>query len=145
MSVLLLGIIIGFVLAILVVATFLGLNLRRVMRDRDVDQLRYLERHHARLKVIVGELLAKADEVDTSSKYIQDQLDDDTMLRLAETCSELVLLGDVTNSIEELIRARDFQAARKALLHACELAALDSRKLRAIKHVVRDSENGPPH
>lgn len=140
MSTLLLGIIIGLGMAAFVVAIFFGVRVVRLLKDRREQQLRVLERHHERLKVIVGDLLAKADEVDSSTKYLRNQLDDDTTLRLAETCRELVLLGDVTTGIEELLKTKNVGATRRALLHACELAALDSRKLRAIKHVVRDLE-----
>lgn len=140
MSTLLLGIIIGLGIATFVVAMFAGVRLTRLLKDRREQQFRVLERHHGRLKVIVGDLLAKADELDSSTKYLRNQLDDDTTLRLAETCRELVLLGDVTTGIEVLLKTKNVGAARRALLHACELAAMESRKLRAIKHLVRDLE-----
>lgn len=139
---LLLGIIIGFSIALLLmVAGRLTVFIKNKLERRREEQLRLLERHHERLKVIVSDLLEKADEVDASTKYLYNQLDDDTQLRLAETCRELVLLGDVTKTIEELLKKRNVGAIRQALLHACELAAHDSRKLRAIKHAVRDLEH----
>jgi hypothetical protein len=142
MAPLLLGIIIGFGLCALLVAAFFGVHLKRILEERREDQLRVLEKHHSRLKLIVGDLLAKADEVDSSSKYLQDQLDHETQQRLAETCRDLVLLGDVTKGIEEMLRTKQLSASRRALLHACEMAAHDARKLRAIKHIVQDSEHG---
>jgi hypothetical protein len=141
MSDLLLGVIIGFCVALLtVVAVPFTMFLRRKLQRHHEEQLRLLERHKERLKVIVGDLLAKADEVDAATKYLRNQVDDDTQQRLAETCRELVLLGDVTKTIEDLLKTRNVGATRQALLHACELAAHDSRKLRAIKHAVRDLE-----
>lgn len=142
MALLLLGIIIGFSLCALLVAAFFGAHLKRILEERRADQLHVLEKHHERLKLIVSDLLAKADEVDSSSKYLQDKLDHETQQRLAETCRDLVLLGDVTKGIEEMLKTKQLNASRRALLHACELAAHDARKLRAIKHIVQDSEHG---
>lgn len=140
MGPLLFGIIIGFGLCALLVAAFFSVHLKRILEERRKDQLHVLEKHHERLKLIVSDLLAKADEVDSSTKYLREKLDYETQQRLAETCRDLVLLGDVTKGIEEMLKTKRLSASRRALLHACELAAHDARKLRAIRHIVEDSE-----
>jgi hypothetical protein len=99
---------------------------------RKQRQLATLREYQDRLRVIVNDLLAKADEADQQSKYsgipneawAQD-------LRVA--CSALVKLGDQLPEIEQLLEERNVAESRQVILEACRKAHDIGQKLKHLR------------
>jgi hypothetical protein len=99
---------------------------------RTQRQLSALREYQERLRVIVNDLLARADEADQQSKYsgvpneawAQD-------LRVA--CSALVKLGDQLPQIEQLLEERNVAESRQVILEACRKAHNIGQQLRRLR------------
>lgn len=83
------------------------------------DQKLLAERFEAsnrRLQDAVSELMARANEIDQESKFLEGGLSADQSERLQKACSELVILGDAVDVIETRLSQRDLKSAEQDLL-----------------------------
>jgi AcrR family transcriptional regulator len=103
-------------------------------RDRKKRQLEMVHEYQERLRTIIMELLAKADEVDQQSKYLGVP-STEWAEELRRACSDLVKLGDRLPEIERLIEEENIRGAREAVLESCRKAVQISRQL---DHVRQD-------
>ncbi|HEY9775646.1 MAG TPA: hypothetical protein V6C81_17920 [Planktothrix sp.] len=101
-------------------------------RDRRRRRLEQIEEYHERLRSVISELLAKADEVDQQGKYLGVPSAEWTHI-LRAACSELVKLGDDLPKIEKMLEEQDLNGARDTVLESCRKASKISRQLDSIR------------
>lgn len=101
-------------------------------KERKQRQLATLHEYNSRLKSVVSELLARADEIDQQSKYTGVP-DAGWSQLLREACTDLVKLGDQLPVIDRFLSQEEVGAARKVILECCRKADGVSRQLEKIR------------
>lgn len=97
-------------------------KLERYLRMRKQESLLRMSEYNLRLSRVVNHLLARANEVDQESKYIETKMTSQWSQSMANACTQLVLLGDAVKMIEGQILVSDLQASQKSLLESVRIA-----------------------
>lgn len=121
-------------------------KLARASAEKQHDELQQLRNYHERLRIVLSELLAKANEVDQQTKFIgvpDRKFSDD----LKAACTRLTAIYDALPVIEKLLEARDVRSSRKMLLESTRVAThvsgvLDSMQRDEQKLITRQEEHG---
>lgn len=92
--------------------------------------------YHRRLQVVVDRLLARANEVDQDQEFLPEHSGAEASKRLGKVCSDLVVLTDSLNLIDEQIKARDVRGSKESLLQCCRVASHSARELDAVRAVL---------
>ena len=103
------------------------------MRKKRQRQLECLCSYEGRLKKIVSALLASADAIDQESQYLLCVQDRQWSRKLAEACTDLVLLGDNLAVIESYARLGKVGLTRNELLKSLDAAEKLLGELREIR------------
>jgi hypothetical protein len=100
-------------------------------RQNKDEQLSLLRDHYDRLRTIIGELLAMADDRDQQQKYTGAKPAEWSQ-SMREACSALVKLGDELPKIEKLLEEKKIGPGRNAILNCCRRAHEIWQRLRQI-------------
>lgn len=106
-------------------------------RDREKLVIEKLEQNTVRLQNAISELMARANEVDQESKYLQGGLDLALSRRLEQACSDLVVLGDAVKVIEARIEQRELKLAKDDLLISLGAADKIRSQINEIREEIR--------
>lgn len=109
-----------------------GLSWRKIAlylnarRERDLLALRT---YHSRLSLVVGELLARANELDQQSKYLPVETEKEWSRMYENLGQALVLMGDTLIIIKEHVEQKNVKGGRDVTLLLCREATWVSRRL----------------
>lgn len=92
-----------------------------------------LQKHQVRLRGILNDLLALADETDQQSKYIGGTLDPAWSAQLRSVCNELVQLGHELEELDRLVDNKRIDEGRVAVLDFCRKADEIAKALKSIR------------
>ena len=95
-----------------------------------------MREYNERLKNVVSELLARADESDQQSKYAGVQSEQWSQ-QLRNACTALVKLGDELPTIDRFLAEENVKAARETILDCCKTAAGIAVRLDSIRLTIR--------
>jgi hypothetical protein len=112
-------------------------KLEQYLKMRRREALRRMNDYNLRLSRVVNHLLARANEVDQESKYIETKMTSRWSQAMANTCTELVLLGDAVKMIERQIESADLQSCRKSMLESVHIAGHLSLSLDGLQAEMR--------
>ena len=93
------------------------------------EQLDLLRDQYHRLRTVVGELLALANDRDERHRYAGGQ-GAVWSEQMRQTCLALVKLGDELPKIDKLLEQKKIAEAREAILNACRRASEIWQKFR---------------
>jgi hypothetical protein len=114
------------------VAALLGYTkVAKRLHDRKRYQLDQLREYHARLKIVLSELLAKANEVDQQAKYLGESAHRHTE-ELKNACDRLLALTDALPVIEKTLDEKNLTASRQMLHESTNIAHHVSTQLDAL-------------
>lgn len=105
------------------------------VQERRMRQLEDLRAYSARLRTVVAEMLAKANDLDQARAYLTQDLNRDLTLRIGGACEELVSLGESLPLVDQLLERKNLRAGREHLLLSCRMAEKISKELSAIDAV----------
>lgn len=119
-----------FLLLIVMAIVGLGLFLagyiltlvKKWQAEKRLERLAALRNQHERLTRVVNGLLAKANEVDQDILYSGTSLSDRHSGRLAQACSNLVMLSESIPLIDQLLAAEQVKKSEEAILKSCRIA-----------------------
>lgn len=103
--------------------------------ERRKRELAHLHLNYARLKNLVSELLARANEADEQAAYMAVN-DSRRARKLRSICDELVLLSDTLPEIESLLAEERIKPSREAItrsVHAIEAIAKQIEEIQLIE------------
>lgn len=129
--------VVRIILIALLLITFFGFivlaliwrQLSKYLEQRRLRQLSQMHSYNRRLKLIVSELLAKANDIDQESKYISQTPDHNWSQRLLASCSDLVVLGNSLHLIEHKLGEGNVKESRESILSSCRIAVRVSTEL----------------
>jgi len=98
----------------------------KARRERDLLALR---QYHARLSVVVGELLSRANELDQQSKYLPAETEKEWSRVYEKLGSALILMGDTLVLIKDHVEQKNVKGGREITLLLCREATWVSRRL----------------
>lgn len=111
---------------------FLAVGWRKISRylnarrERDLLALR---NYHSRLSLVVGELLARANELDQQSKYLPVETEKEWSRMYENLGQALVLMGDTLKIIKGHVDEKNVKGGREVTLLLCREATWVSRRL----------------
>ncbi len=111
---------------------FLVHRFSAVARENRAELLEQMHENYSRLQAAVSEMLARADEADQESKYLE-KVPTDLSRRLSKACSELVALGDKVRSIESRFSRKDPNGAGRDILRSLGKANQLSTEIKQIR------------
>jgi hypothetical protein len=118
-----------FLLFALIVLLFVWRQISKFFAQRRSQQVLLMQSYHQRLKPIVSELLAKANDIDQESKYLTGGVEQNWSSQLVLACSELIVLGDSLTCIEHSLDEGNIRQSKENLLSSLKIAVKVSREL----------------
>ncbi len=91
-----------------------------------------LRDYNSRLKLVISELLSRANELDQECSYKQGK-DNALSESIARTCQQLITLADSVEMINRLMNEGNLKDGRRDLLATCHAAEKISKRLVAMK------------
>jgi hypothetical protein len=135
---LLLGIILVCMLGCVIAGYLVWHPINRYLVNREVRRIAMLQQCQRRLQVLVGELLKRADDLDQESKFLEENvLDQSWHDELALVCCDLVALGDAVKEVDILIREKQVKIVRRSLIRSTDMASRIADRLRSMKRSSR--------
>jgi hypothetical protein len=120
-------------LSILFVSGYVARHLQLHLKADRLRELTDLQLYRKRLQVVTNEMLVQANEMDQTSKFIQDGVSQAWSKNLGIACDELVQLGETLPLIDQLLERKKLKAGREGILRSCRMAAKISRELHDIR------------
>lgn len=120
---------------VLLIMAIIWRKLSIYLHERRMRQIADLQAYSQRLRTVVAELLARANDLDQGSAYLQVEFADERenlSRRIGVACEELVRLGESLPLVDQLLEHRNLASGRQHLLHSCRTATRISNDLSAI-------------
>jgi hypothetical protein len=125
----------------IVFAGWIFAYVKRWMERRRQARLASLRAQHQRLTRVVNILLEKANEVDQEILYLGTTLPIPDTAKLAQACSNLVMLSESLPVIDQLLVREELDNSRDAILSSCRIAMSISNDIAVVRHsAVRHAE-----
>jgi len=105
------------------VSAFWQKNKTEIVRLRD---------YNSRLKLVISELLSKANELDQECSYKKGK-GSELSESIVRTCQQLITLADSVELINRLMNEGNLKDSRRDLLATCHAAEKISKRLVAMK------------
>lgn len=134
----------GFIAGVtcsLVFAIAIYLCVRVMDKERKQRLSKLIEASNKSLAEAVSELMARANEVDQETKYLQKGSQPEVSERLGQVCKDLVVLGDAVNVINKRIEQKQLDSAKTDLLISLGAASKISSEINDIRKTIRQKSN----